>query len=101
MDKVLYFRSSPQPLILDEEQREVRRKGNSMSFFPYRCNPSSSLARIESLKKGNGIMIVRSPTLPGLTPVSNRSSHGGNRSELSKTSIDIYPMMNFVLFEII
>lgn len=27
MDKVLYFRSSPDPLILDEEQREIRRKG--------------------------------------------------------------------------
>jgi hypothetical protein len=27
MDKVLYFRSSSDPLILDEEQRETRRKG--------------------------------------------------------------------------
>jgi len=27
MDKVLYFRSSSEPLILDEEQREARRKG--------------------------------------------------------------------------
>lgn len=27
MDKILYFRSSPDPLILDEEQREIRRKG--------------------------------------------------------------------------
>jgi hypothetical protein len=27
MDKVLYFRSTSDPLILDEEQRETRRKG--------------------------------------------------------------------------
>ncbi|CAF0851524.1 unnamed protein product [Adineta steineri] len=64
MDKVLYFRSSSDPLILDEEQREVRRK-----------------ARVESLKKSSGIMVVRGRTLPELTS-SNRISHGGARSDL-------------------
>ena len=32
MDKVLYFRSSSDPLILDEEQRETRRKGLFVYF---------------------------------------------------------------------
>ncbi|CAF0990073.1 unnamed protein product [Rotaria magnacalcarata] len=64
MDKVLYFRSSPDPLILDEEQRETRRK-----------------AQIESLKKSSGVMVVRGRTLPGLTS-SNRFNHSGNRSDL-------------------
>ncbi|CAF1273587.1 unnamed protein product [Adineta ricciae] len=65
MDKVLYFRSSMDPLILDEEQREARRK-----------------ARIEQLKKSSGIMVVRGRTLPELTSSTHRTSHNGNRSEL-------------------
>jgi hypothetical protein len=46
---------------------------------------SSTLARIESLKKSSGVMVVRGRTLPELTPGSHRFSHGGStRSELSK-----------------
>jgi len=43
-----------------------------------------SLARIESLKKSSGIMVVRGRTLPELTSCSSRSAHGGHRSDLSK-----------------
>lgn len=57
-------------------------------FIPLHFHQSSPpLARIESLKKGNGIMVVRSPTLPALTPLSNRLSQGGTRSEISETYI--------------
>jgi hypothetical protein len=83
MDKVLYFRSSPDPLILDEEQREVRRKG----IFRNETIPKTSyviLARIESLKRGSGIMVVRSRTLPELTSSSNRNGHGVNRNDLGE-----------------
>lgn len=69
MDKVLYFRSSPEPLILDEEQREARRK-----------------ARIESLKKSSGIMVVRGRTLPELTSGASRSTQGGHRNDLIDSS---------------
>ena len=86
MDKVLYFRSSSDPLILDEEQREARRKG----IFSVVRNQSYSnefiLARFESLKKGSGIMVVRGRTLPELTASSSshRLTHGSSRNDLSK-----------------
>ncbi|CAF1589232.1 unnamed protein product [Adineta ricciae] len=69
MDKVLYFRSSMDPLILDEEQREARRK-----------------ARIEQLKKSSGIMVVRGRTLPELTSSTHRTGQIGNRSELIEST---------------
>ncbi len=99
MDKVLYFRSSPDPLILDEEQREARRKG----IFRHgilRINLSLSLcvfvARIESLKKGSGVMVVRGRTLPELTP--NRSGgHWSGRSELSTVLIKVSKQFSLFL----
>ena len=86
MGKVLYFRSSSEPLILDEEQREARRKGfsiqknsiQSINLFLF------ALARFESLKKSTGIMVVRGLTLPELAGGSSRSGHSNSRSGLSK-----------------
>lgn len=42
---------------------------------------------MESLKKSNGIMVVRGRTLPELTLSSHRSGHGGHRSDLRKEAI--------------
>ena len=85
MDKILYFRSSADPLILDEGQRETRRKGilRSQNINQLIRLSFSIEARIEALKKGAGIMIIRGQTLPELTS-SNRMDHGNCRNDLSR-----------------
>jgi hypothetical protein len=47
-------------------------------------NQYSVSARIESLKKSSGVMVVRGRTLPELASSSHRFSHGNTRSDLSK-----------------
>jgi hypothetical protein len=89
MDKVLYFRSSPDPLILDEEQRETRKKGISKKQVII-LFVIILLARIESLKKSSGIMVVRGRTLPELTSSSHRTGYGGHRSDLSNSLMDSF-----------
>ncbi len=48
------------------------------------------LARIESLKKSSGIMVVRGRTLPELTSSSHRTGYGGHRSDLSNSLMDSF-----------
>jgi hypothetical protein len=48
------------------------------------------LARIESLKKSSGIMVVRGRTLPELASSSHRSGYGGHRSDLSNSLMDSF-----------
>ena len=85
MDKTLYYRSSSEPLILDEEQREIRRKGFAFSPMIFEEELSlSPVARIESLKSGNAFLVVRGRTLPQFLASSTRIHSNGNRSELSK-----------------
>ena len=90
MGKILYFRSSTDPLILDEEQREVRRKGSlSLSVelkIDISCDDVDDLARVDSLKKNHGFTGRGSRTaLPDLTSSLNRMGiHHTTRNELSK-----------------
>lgn len=83
MGKTLYFRSSLEPLILDEEERETRRKGEGNRKNCVRWSRKLFLAaRIESLKKSNAFLIVRGQTLPQLMSNNNRNQTGRNRNEL-------------------
>jgi hypothetical protein len=52
----------------------------------FKSNEHCLSARIESLKKGSGIMVVRGRTLPELaaSSSSHRPSHGNSRNDLSK-----------------
>jgi hypothetical protein len=56
------------------------------------------LARIESLKKSSGIMVVRGRTLPELASSSHRSGYGGHRSDLSNSLMDsfFFPLIIFL-----
>lgn len=66
---------------LDEKVEFLHLKSNSNKYI--------NLARIESLKKSSGIMVVRGRTLPGLTS-SNRVDHGSNRNDLSKCFMNLF-----------
>ena len=50
MGKTLFFRSGEEPLILSEDQREARKKGNTGSeIFPYfRCVDKQSCFLIDT-----------------------------------------------------
>ena len=90
MDKVLYFRSSSDPLILTEEQRDVRRKSRRISSHITTQSSSPYSDRIESLKKTSDILVVRGQTLPDLTSSAfNRIKHANSRHELGKQSHDL------------
>ena len=90
MDKVLYFRSSSDPLILTEEQRGVRRKSRRVSSDISTTERSSlDSDRIDSLKKTSDILVVRGRTLPDLaSTASNRIKHANSRHELGKQPRD-------------
>ena len=68
MDKVLFFRSTSEPLILNEDQREYRRKGSKkLSISNFEFPMSNFSVRLEFLREKKSNSIDCEEKLPELT----------------------------------